>query len=838
MANEGLVGWTQPAGNIGPSQYVTANGGGIVFLARQSPTPTYPPDGSISFSPISINGVSCAYYTFYSTLPPVIPPPPPPPPPLPPYSPPPHAPQQIRVRRCGGIGSTYVITTTFANYSNGLVLKLGAPFASGYCYEILDAVDTGSVTNSNITVNNSYVNCTICNASLPSITGNISVACIDTGGENGRIDVINAAGGTGAGYYFTVNGAGSYSTGPGNGKTGVADGTHAVVLYDDFGNSTNLGNATVSCYVAPTGTVTNSCTGTGTASGKITITSPSGGTGTGYYFTLNGNEATTYATGTTGATGLADGSYVVRLYDSIGNETLLSTESIACYVAPTGTVTVSCPGSDGVSGKITVTSPANGSGAGYYFTLNDAGTYSTGATGATGLADGSYVVKLYDGAGNMSNLGTSNVSCYVAPTGTIDVVCVDTTGTNARIDVINVSGGSGAGRYFTVGGSGTYTVGAGNGPTGYADGTTNAVVLYDSLGSRSLGNAVIPTCYVAPPPPPTPPPPTPPPPTPPPPTPPPPTPPPPTPPPPAFEEFSLAYSNTAGQTACNDYATPTNRNPYYAAPGATLANGTVLYTTSALTTPVANGYYSDGTNYWNTAATAGMLANQTSCTPPPPPPTPPPPTPPPPTPPPPVSLDWDCVGSVCTYVGPGLGIYASQAECISFGCETPPPPPPPPTPPPPTPPPPSYFYYSAEYCGGSPAGSYVVRFTVDQSINSVFDLGSYVCVRLLSATFGPSYDIDSGDGSNFVGTNCTSCPAPPPPPPPPVTYEYFDYEPCTGGGAYTGAVYSLEVIAGSTPGCWSYNGTTYSIIGIGGYTAPANYALFPGGSEVSCTGCQ
>jgi hypothetical protein len=83
-----------------------------------------------------------------------------------------------------------------------------------------------------------------------------------------------------------------------------------------------------------------------------------------------------------------------------------------------------------------------------------------------------------------------------------------------------------------------------------------------------------------------------------------------------YTTFSLTFTSTGdGAQACSDYATPPNRNPYYAAPGATLGNGTVLYTTSALTTPVANGYYSDGTNYWNTAASAGMLANQTSCSP-------------------------------------------------------------------------------------------------------------------------------------------------------------------------------------------------------------------------------
>jgi hypothetical protein len=78
--------------------------------------------------------------------------------------------------------------------------------------------------------------------------------------------------------------------------------------------------------------------------------------------------------------------------------------------------------------------------------------------------------------------------------------------------------------------------------------------------------------------------------------------------------FSLTYSNTSGNTACTDYATPTNRNPYYAGPNATLGTGTILYTTSALTTPVANGYYSNGVNYWNTAASVGNLQNETICT--------------------------------------------------------------------------------------------------------------------------------------------------------------------------------------------------------------------------------
>lgn len=55
-----------------------------------------------------------------------------------------------------------------------------------------------------------------------------------------------------------------------------------------------------------------------------------------------------------------------------------------------------------------------------------------------------------------------------------------------------------------------------------------------------------------------------------------------------------------GPLACADYAA-NNRQTYYAsfANGPTIVNGTFLYTDSALTTPIPDGYRSDGTTYWN-----------------------------------------------------------------------------------------------------------------------------------------------------------------------------------------------------------------------------------------------
>jgi hypothetical protein len=134
----------------------------------------------------------------------------------------------------------------------------------------------------------------------------------------------------------------------------------------------------------------------------------------------------------------------------------------------------------------------------------------------------------------------------------------------------------------------------------------------------------------------------------------------------------------------------------------------------------------------------------------------------------------------------------------------------------------------------------VLRFTVDQVANSVFETATaYVCVRITDVTFGPSYDIDLGDGSTYVGTSCSSCPAPPTPPPPPPVYEYFDYEPCTGFAAYSGAQYTLEAIAGSTPGCVAFSGEIWSQVGLGAYSGPNNYPLFtPSMTGVNCGSCE
>jgi hypothetical protein len=82
---------------------------------------------------------------------------------------------------------------------------------------------------------------------------------------------------------------------------------------------------------------------------------------------------------------------------------------------------------------------------------------------------------------------------------------------------------------------------------------------------------------------------------------------------PTYNSFSLAYSSTSGAEACSRYPTLFT-NTYYTNPAiSVLADGVTIYQDTNLTNAAGNGYYSNGTNYWNTGAGAGNLQNQTSC---------------------------------------------------------------------------------------------------------------------------------------------------------------------------------------------------------------------------------
>lgn len=103
---------------------------------------------------------------------------------------------------------------------------------------------------------------------------------------------------------------------------------------------------------------------------------------------------------------------------NLGFANVGSAEGISCFTPITGTVVTGCVNTSGTNGTIDVTGVSGGSGSGYYFTLNGGATQYIPGIGASGLADGSYTVRIYDGAGNNYALGTATVACYVAPPST------------------------------------------------------------------------------------------------------------------------------------------------------------------------------------------------------------------------------------------------------------------------------------------------------------------------------------------------------------------------------------------------------------------------------------
>jgi hypothetical protein len=166
--------------------------------------------------------------------------------------------------------------------------------------------------------------------------GETSVQCLDGSGTNARIDVVNVSGGSGTGYYFTIDGSGNYTTGVGNGPTGISNGTYSIVLYDNDYNSAILDNAVINCTPL-TGSVSVSCDDTSGSSGSIDVINVSGGSGAPYHFTINdGIEEYSVGEGN-GANDIDDGTYGIVLYDSLDNFTLMVSASLSCYVAPPAT---------------------------------------------------------------------------------------------------------------------------------------------------------------------------------------------------------------------------------------------------------------------------------------------------------------------------------------------------------------------------------------------------------------------------------------------------------------------------------------------------------------------
>lgn len=360
------------------------------------------------------------------------------------------------VTAASGFTATYTATTTSCSgASNGSITVTPGAGGTGPYTFVLDGTTTQtgaiSTTFNNIATGAHSIlitdanGCqfTLSNANVvagPPLAATVTpVATACPGVDNGAIN-ITPTNGNGP-YTFVLNGTLTQTGATTTSFTGVAAGTHSVVVTDANGCSStfasiNVASGTgITATVSPTGT---SCTGA--TNGSITIT-PTNGTGP-FTFILNGTTTQTGATSTT-FTGLAAGNtYTIAVTDAIGCTGVFNTISVpqgSVLLASATPAATSC--SNAANGEITVT-PTNGAGP-FTFVLNGT-TTQTGATSTTftNLVAGSYSIVVTDAAGCVSDPVLSTVSA--GPPITVTLTKTDATCFGSSTGSISASPSSNA----------------------------------------------------------------------------------------------------------------------------------------------------------------------------------------------------------------------------------------------------------------------------------------------------------------------------------------------------------------------------------------------------------
>ncbi len=252
------------------------------------------------------------------------------------------------------------------------------------------------------------------------------------GVNNGSI-VATPSNGNGP-YIFLLDGTVTQNGATTTTFTGLAGGTHTLLVTDVNGCSINMPPVTIGTGTGVTANVnpvSTSCTGA--VNGSIVIT-PTNGTGP-YTFVLNGTTTQTGATTTTFVSLAAGGAYSIIVTDAIGCTGTFNNINVpqgsALLANATPIINTTC--NTAANGQVTVT-PTNGAGP-YTFVLNGT-TTQTGATNTlfTNLPASTYSIVVTDAAGCISSPVTAVVNpgpaitvtpakidanCFNAPTGSI-----------------------------------------------------------------------------------------------------------------------------------------------------------------------------------------------------------------------------------------------------------------------------------------------------------------------------------------------------------------------------------------------------------------------------------
>jgi uncharacterized repeat protein (TIGR01451 family) len=364
----------------------------------------------------------------------------------------------------GGSGGGYVYTLT-TNGSGGSVDPDTGAYTAGATGSTTDVVTVTDALGNTATV------------TIPVNAGVSLAPPTSTTPPSGSI-LLAASGGSGAGYVYsvttnlsgaTIDASGAYVAGP------IGDKVDVVTATDSLGNT-----ATSSITVGPAVTLVASAPGTAPR-GTITLTA-SGGSGTGYVYSLGPNASGATIGPDTGiyAAGSSDSvtdTVVVR--DSLGNVASvniavgagLSISPASPAVAPRGQVNLVANGGSGTGYTFTIATDVSGA------SINPTtGRFTAGALGAS--VD---VVRVTDSLGN-----TATVAISVGNGLTLNPTAPSLAPLQSQL--FSAVGGSGLGFVFAVstnGSGGTVDASTGAYRAGATGNKTDVVTVTDSLGNMA-----------------------------------------------------------------------------------------------------------------------------------------------------------------------------------------------------------------------------------------------------------------------------------------------------------------------------------------------------------------
>lgn len=278
---------------------------------------------------------------------------------------------------------------------------------------------------------------TVTQPALVAATFDVSAAdCFGSG--DGSI-IVNAAGGT-APYYFSINNG---TLQPSNNFLDLTAGIYSIKTVDSKG-CFYITNVTVSQPTLITASTTSTNSTCGNSNGGLLVVA-TGGSGSGYQYSLNGITFTSSGS----FTSRPAGNYFITIQDGTGCKNIIAEtifDSNGPSIATTSSTNIACNGGD--DGSITVNSVTGGTGV-LTYSLN--GLSWQTVTTFSNLSAGNYTVYVKDANGC---IGTEAVSLLQPSAFTItsvisNVTCHD--GNNGSATIL-AAGGAGTLAYSLNGG--------------------------------------------------------------------------------------------------------------------------------------------------------------------------------------------------------------------------------------------------------------------------------------------------------------------------------------------------------------------------------------------------